>query len=162
MASVVEARNGRQQVAELVQAALDVVADAVGDVQAGVTAEQVPTVVDGVALGDLDVLVALAGALEREGHALVFAAAAGVERVDDLLARLVFDQLPGTRADDRVGGAVVELGADALLRARRRQLHARVVVDQRVPVTEAGEAAHQVRHGRHRPVGLDRVRNRTF
>src|SRR5690606_8945224 len=122
--AVVHVRDRREDAGELGQADLHVLADVAAHVHAGVTAAQVPTVVDGVGLGDLDVASAATGRPQGEAHALVVAAVAVLERIDHAAVGLALDDLPGALAERL--GVVLEAGADARIGARAVDLHGRV------------------------------------
>ncbi|RYZ21582.1 MAG: MarR family transcriptional regulator [Chitinophagaceae bacterium] len=96
--SIVFVRHAGQHADEAAQAHLHVVTDVARHVQAGVTTQQVPAVVDVVGLGDLDVAVVATGRLEGEAGALVGAALDVVDLVADLLARDALGDFPRTLA----------------------------------------------------------------
>src|SRR5690606_27646612 len=96
---VVDVRHLGEHVAQALQAELDVVADVAADVQAGITAQQVPTVGDVVALGDLDVAAGAAGRLQAERGDLVMAALRVDDRVGHAGTRLGGDDLPAAVAE---------------------------------------------------------------
>src|SRR5690606_36772209 len=157
--AVVEVRHGGQHVGHAAQAQLHVVADVAADVQAGVTADQVPTVFDVIGLGDLDVAVVLAGGLQQELGGLVVTLGRVVDLDDDLLVGDAFDDLPAARTDAVVTGNVIKTRTDASLGTGRTQLDLRIAQNQRVPVPEAAQVVHRVVHDGHPAVGFHALRD---
>src|SRR5690606_4461573 len=157
--AVVEVRHGGQHVAHAAQAQLHVVADVAADVQAGVTADQVPTVFDVIGLGELDVAVVLAGGLQQGLGGLVVTLGRVVDLDDDLLVGDAFDDLPAARTDAVVTGNVIKTRTDASLGTGRTQLDLRIAQNQRVPVPEAAQVVHRVVHDGHPAVGFHALRD---
>src|SRR5690606_17113457 len=137
------------------EAELHVLADAAAHVQARIAAEQVPAVVDFVALGDLDVAATAAAGLQPELHALVVAARLVLQRVEHAVAGVALDDFPTAVADRLHAGGVVQARTDAGIRAGQLQPGLRIVEHQRIPVVEALEAVQRVEHDGALAVGLD-------
>src|SRR5690606_36918501 len=144
-----------QHVAHALQAELDVVADVAADVQARITADEVPAVLDVIGLGDLDVALdrATAGRGELELSELVVATLVVLDGVLDALARHGLDDLPAAIAHLIDVGVPGQLRADARIRAGKLELGLRIAQHQRIPVLEAAQAVERVEHDRHLAVG---------